>query len=44
VHVISDVAIMLHDDAGVQNAVVLDYRVRVHNNTGHYNGSTADPN
>jgi hypothetical protein len=42
VHVISDVAVMLNDDAGIQDAVVPNYCVRVHDNTGHYNSATTD--
>jgi hypothetical protein len=35
-------AVMLNDDSGIQDAVVPNYCVRVHYNTGHYNSATAD--
>lgn len=41
-HVIPDVAVMLNDDAGIQDAVVTNYCVRIHDNTGHYNCATSD--
>ncbi|HVR23600.1 MAG TPA: hypothetical protein VMU26_09780 [Candidatus Polarisedimenticolia bacterium] len=41
-HVIPDAAVMLNDDACIQDAVVPNYCVRVDDNTGHYDGATPD--
>ena len=41
-YVISDVTIMLHDDASIQDAIIADYGLRVHDNTGHDNSTGAD--
>ncbi len=41
-HVIANATIMFNNDAGIQDAVVADNGVGVHDNTGHDNSTSAD--